>query len=122
MLLYIDFHGDILKMEGLYTNIKFLKPVLKDYPPNIKFITMDLECYPDETGNFIPYLLAVCFDGVETKSYYCANGDVYNLFDQAFNDIIVSKYNGYRIYFSGNSNIHYRFIFSKSCFNISFIF
>ena len=99
MLLYINHSGDILKMEGVYRNIQYLKPVLKDYPPNTKFITMDLECYLDKNRSFVPYLLSVCFDGVKTKSYFNYDGNFYSLFDQAFSDIIVSKYNGYRVYF-----------------------
>jgi len=87
---------------GVTKTAKAISTLKLDSSINSKIITMDLESLTktiDGNTYHIPYLL--CWtDGVRNHSYFVNdyNNDLTKLVKAAFNDILIKKYRGYKIY------------------------
>lgn len=108
---YIEYSPDqkIINVE-YQPKVRFIKGLNKEYIKEFKSLTFDLECYLDDSNNFIPYSCGF-YDGKICYRYYLTDfTSVDEMLINCINDMLKPKYHNFKVYCHNFGKYDYIFI------------
>jgi hypothetical protein len=94
--MFFNKDGTYLYHEAFFPKTDFISKKARSFPQMNKFLTLDIECFNDN-GNLVPCAIGF-YDGSLCKTYSARDGNYQDMFKQVFEDLLVSKYDGYTVY------------------------